>query len=303
MSKESSKGEDLSAGAADTVSIGGELEVNRLGFGAMRLSGPGIWGDPPDRAAARRVLERALELGVDFIDTADAYGPESNERLIADTLHPYPAGLVIATKGGLKRPGPGEWVRDGRPQHLRSACDGSLRRLRLDCIDLYQLHAPDPQVAIEDSLGELARLKEQGKIRHIGVSNFDLAQLERAERIVDLASVQNRYNLADRSSEEVLRWCERKDLVFIPWFPLGAGEHVSTKEQHGPLARLRRIATRRGITLAQAALAWQLARSPALLPIPGTSSIVHLEENVAAAAIRLSDEELAEIEGQEGRRD
>lgn len=303
MSKESSKGEDLSAGAADTVSIGGELEVNRLGFGAMRLSGPGIWGDPPDRAAARRVLERALELGVDFIDTADAYGPESNERLIADTLHPYPAGLVIATKGGLKRPGPGEWVRDGRPQHLRSACDGSLRRLRLDCIDLYQLHAPDPQVAIEDSLGELARLKEQGKIRHIGVSNFDLAQLERAERIVDLASVQNRYNLADRSSEEVLRWCERKDLVFIPWFPLGAGEHVSTKEQHGSLAHLRRIATRRGITLAQAALAWLLARSPALLPIPGTSSIVHLEENVAAAAIRLSDEELAEIEGQEGRRD
>ena len=261
----------LSAAAAGTLSIGADLRVHRLGFGAMRLTGPGVWGAPADRPAAIRVLRRALELGVNFIDTADSYGPGVSEEIIAEALHPYPPGLVIATKGGLTRAGPGNWGRDAHPAHLRAACEGSLRRLRLSQIDLYQLHAVDPRVPLEDSLGELARLRTAGKIRHIGVSNVSAEELARAQRTVAVVSVQNRYNLEDRDSEEVLRNCERAGIAFIPWFPLGAGRDAAN---------------------AQSAIAWLLARSPVMLPIPGTSSVAHLEENVAAAQLRLSAEEL-----------
>jgi len=245
--------------------------VHRLGFGAMRLTGPGVWGAPADRPAAIRVLRRALELGVNFIDTADSYGPGVSEEIIAEALYPYPPGLVIATKGGLTRAGPGEWGRDAHPAHLRAACEGSLRRLRLARIDLYQLHAVDPRVPLADSLGELARLRTEGKIRHIGVSNVSAAELIQAERSVSVVSVQNRYNLADRDSEEVLRKCERAGIAFIPWFPLGAGRDAAN---------------------AQRAIAWLLASSPVMLPIPGTSSVTHLEENVAAASVRLSPKEM-----------
>lgn len=262
------------AAAAGTLAIGGDLLVHRLGFGAMRLTGAGVWGPPADRAQALRVLRRALELGVNFIDTADSYGPHVSEEIIAEALHPYPPGLVIATKGGLTRAGAGQWERDARPSHLRAACEGSLKRLRLNRIDLYQLHAADPRVPLEDSLGELARLRTEGKIRHIGVSNFDAAQLARAQRVVTVVSVQNRYNLKDRTSEAVLKDCERAGIAFIPWFPLGAG---------------------RDATNAQGAIAWLLARSPVMLPIPGTSSVKHLEENVAAAAVRLSAEDLRKL--------
>jgi len=283
------------AAAAGTVVIGGALTVHRLGYGAMRLAGKGIWGDPADRTAAMRVLRRAVELGINFIDTADAYGPATNETLIADALHPYPPGLVIATKGGLVRPGPSDWERDGRPQHLRAACEGSLTRLRADCIDLYQLHAPDPAVPLEDSLGELARLQAEGKIRYIGVSNFDVGELERARKVVEIVSVQNRYNVEDRSSQDVVAWCEQHGVVFIPWFPLGAGEHAGRGTAGGALARLRQLAERQHVTIAQAAIAWLLAQSPAILPIPGTSSLAHLEENVAAAALDLAHEQLRAI--------
>jgi aryl-alcohol dehydrogenase-like predicted oxidoreductase len=255
------------AAAAGTLSIGGDMQVNRLGFGAMRLTGPGVWGAPTDRPAAIEVLRRALELGVNFIDTADSYGPGVSEEIIAEALHPYPPGLLIATKGGLTRAGPGNWGRDGHPAHLRAACEGSLRRLRLARIDLYQLHAVDARVPLEESLGELARLRAEGKIRHIGVSNVSAQELARAQRIVTVVSVQNRYNLADRASEDVLKDCEHAGIAFIPWFPLGAGRDASN---------------------AQGAIAWLLARSPVMLPIPGTSSVAHLEENVAAAAVRLS---------------
>jgi pyridoxine 4-dehydrogenase len=282
------------AHAAGTIAVGGST-VHRLGFGAMRLAGPGIWGDPSDRTSAMRVLRHAVELGIDFIDTADAYGPATNETLIADALHPYPAGLVIATKGGLVRPGPSQWDRDARPEHLRDACEASLTRLRADCIDLYQLHAPDPNVPIEDSLGELARLQAQGKIRHVGVSNFDVEQLERGRRVVEIVSVQNRYNVADRSSEDVVAWCERNQVAFIPWFPLGAGEHARPAERDDSVARLAALAQRHHVSLAQAALAWLLAKSPAILPIPGTSSLAHLEENVAAASVDLDPAELRAI--------
>ena len=261
----------LSAAAAGTLSIGADLRVHRLGFGAMRLTGPGVWGAPADRPEAIRVLRRALELGVNFIDTADSYGPGVSEEIIAEALHPYPPGLVIATKGGLTRAGPGNWGRDAHPAHLRAACEGSLRRLRLSQIDLYQLHAVDPRVPLEDSLGELARLRTAGRIRHIGVSNVSAEELARAQRTVAVVSVQNRYNLEDRDSEEVLRNCERAGIAFIPWFPLGAGRDAAN---------------------AQSAIAWLLARSPVMLPIPGTSSVAHLEENVAAAQLRLSAEEL-----------
>src|SRR5688572_8535173 len=270
-----------------TFQLGGDLKVNRLGYGAMRLTGEGIWGWPPDREKAKKVLRRALELGVDFIDTADAYGPDVSEILIAEALHPYPKGLVIATKGGLKRPTQPEWTNDGRPQHLRTACEASLRKLKLQRIDLYQLHAVDPAVPLEDSLGELAKLQKEGKIRHIGVSNFEVSELERAAKVVKVVSVQNRYNVADRRSEDVVQYCARHGIAFIPWAPL-AQRQQSAGEENPQIAALSALAKQRGITVTQAALGWLLARSPVMLPIPGTSSIGHLEENVAAAAVRLS---------------
>src|ERR1700733_8123644 len=265
-----------SAAAAGTLTIGGDLKVHPAGFCAMRITGPGVWGAPPDRAGAVRVLRRALELGVNLIDTADSYGPNVSEEIIAEALYPYPPGLVIATKGGLTRSGPGNWGRDGRPAHLRAACEGSLRRLRVSRIDLYQLHAVDPKVPLDDSLGELARLQAEGKIRHIGVSNESAAELARAQRLVKVVSVQNRYNMADRDSEDVLRDCEAAGIAFIPWFPLGAGRDAGN---------------------AQEALAWLLARSPVMLPIPGTSSVAHLEENVAAASLRLSAQQKEAVGG------
>ena len=277
---------------AGTIVIGGDLTVRRLGFGAMRLAGEGIWGDPPDRAAACRVLQRAVELGVNFIDTADAYGPETNERLVADALHPYPPGLVLATKGGIVRPSAGRWERDGRPQHLRAACEASLRRLRVERIDLYQLHAIDPLVPLEDSLGELARLQQEGKVRHVGVSNFTSGELARARRVVNVVSVQNRYNVSDRTSDAVLATCERDGLVFIPWSPLSQSPR---EPREGARARLAACAERRGLSFAQAAIAWLLARSPALLPIPGTTNPAHLEENVAASSVKLSDSDLSAV--------
>jgi pyridoxine 4-dehydrogenase len=280
------------AAGAGKLTIGGRLEVTRLGYGAMRVTGAGIWGDPPDPNAARALLHRAIDLGVNFIDTADSYGPGTSERLIAEALHPYPPGLVIATKGGIVRPARERWDRDGRPEHLRAACEASLARLRLDCIDLYQLHAIDPNVPLEDSIGELARLKAEGKIRHLGVSNFDAAELARARAIVDIVSVQNRYNVADRSSDPVLEVCERDGLAFIPWSPLTQSQNDSAAPCR---AALTRIAGLRGWSFSDAALAWLLSRSPAMLPIPGTSSVQHLEANVAAAGLRLSAEEMREV--------
>jgi len=285
--------------SAGTFTIGGDLIVNRMGFGAMRITGSDIWGEPKDPAEARRVLRRAVELGVNFIDTADAYGPEVSERLIAESLAPYPGGLVIATKGGLLRPSAPQWVPDGRPEHLRAACEGSLKRLKLARIDLYQLHAIDPKVPLEDSLGELARLKQEGKIRHVGVSNFTADELARARRVVPVVSVQNRYNLADRRSEEVLRVCTREGLAFIPWAPLASG---STSRLEGGGERrsdkagaLEKVAAAHGVSVMQVAIAWLLARSPAMLPIPGTSSVAHLEEDIAAARLQLAPAELAAL--------
>ncbi|MGH8642763.1 MAG: aldo/keto reductase [Burkholderiales bacterium] len=277
-----------SIAAAGTVRLG-DLTVNRMGFGAMRVTGPDIWGDPPDRPAARRLLARAVELGINFLDTADSYGPEVSENIIADALHPYPAGLVIGTKGGLVRPSPRRWPSDARPEHLRRALDGSLKRLRLERIDLYQLHAPDPKVPYEDSVGTLAELQRAGKIRHLGVSNVRLKELAVARRIAPIVSVQNEYNLEDRSSENVLAACEKAGIAFIPWFPLGAGSLLRS-------GKIRRVATRLGATPAQVALAWLLSRSPVMLPIPGTSSLAHLEENSAAAALKLGAEDLAELQ-------
>lgn len=275
-----------------TITLGGDRVVKRLGYGAMRVTGEGIWGDPPDVGAARRVLQRAVALGVNFIDTADSYGPEVSERLIAEALHPYPPGLVIATKGGIVRPTRERWDRDGRPEHLRAACDASLRRLRLECIDLYQLHAIDPAVPLEDSVGELARLRQEGKIRHVGVSNFDASELARARAIVDIVSVQNRYNVSDRSSDPVLAICERDGLAFIPWSPLAQSPRDAST---GPRARLGRWAAGRGLSFQQAAVAWLLARSPAMLPIPGTTRASHLAELVAAAGLRPTADEMREI--------
>ena len=272
---------------ADTFLLGGDLEVNRLGFGAMRLCGPRILGWPRDRENALAVLRRAVELGVNLIDTSNAYGPEINEHQIAEALHPYREGLVIATKGGLRRTRSGGWPEDGRPENLREACEGSLARLRLDRIDLYQLHAPDPKVPIEESVGELARLREEGKIRHVGLSNVSVGELERARRVVPIVSVQNRYSLAERSSEDVLEACEREGLAFFPWFPLASG---SLARQGGPVEQ---VAERIGATRAQVALAWLLHHSPVMLCIPGTSSLEHLDENVAARHVELSDEDFA----------
>jgi pyridoxine 4-dehydrogenase len=261
----------------------GDLIVSRLGFGAMRITGPSVWGPPPDRAAAVRLLRRAVELGVTFIDTADAYGPGVSEELIAEALAPYPDGLVIGTKGGLTRPGPGEWRRDGRPAHLRAACEASLKRLRTDRIDLYQLHSPDPRVPLKDSIGALVELKREGKIRHIGVSNVDIRELAAARRVATIISVQNRYNVSDRSSEPMLLECERNGIAFLPWSPLSAGSDAARVS--GAIAE---VAARHQATPAQVALAWLLARSPVMLPIPGTSSLAHLEENLQAACLRLS---------------
>jgi pyridoxine 4-dehydrogenase len=272
-----------------TFKIGGDLEVRRLGYGAMRITGDGIWGPPDDPESAKRVLRRVIELGVNLIDTADSYGPEVSENLIAEALHPYPDGLVIATKGGLRRTGPGEWPRDARPERLKGCCEGSLRRLRLERIDLYQLHAPDPKVPYEDSIGALKELQDEGKIRHVGVSNVSVEQLEQARAIVDVVSVQNRYNLTDRHSEDVLEECQRAGIAFIPWFPLATGRLAE------PGGVLDNIARAHDATPAQIALAWLLARSPVMLPIPGTSSIEHLEENVAATRIELSPSEVEEI--------
>jgi pyridoxine 4-dehydrogenase len=279
----------VTAAAAGKLEIGGDLEVNRLGFGAMRITGDGIWGPPDDPERAKAVLRRALELGIDFIDTADSYGPEVSENLIAEALHPYPDGLVIATKGGLLRTGPGQWPRDARPEHLREACEDSLRRLRVERIDLYQLHAPDDRVPYEDSVGALKELQDEGKIRHVGVSNVSVDQLEQARGIVEVVTVQNRYNLTDRSSEDVLDVCEEAGIGFVPWFPLAMG---SLAEEGGPLNEL---AARHGATPSQVTLAWLLAHSPVMLPIPGTSSIEHLEENVAATRLSLSADEQEEI--------
>jgi aryl-alcohol dehydrogenase-like predicted oxidoreductase len=274
---------------SDTFTIGGDLEVRRLGFGAMRITGDGIWGPPDDPEGAKRLLRRVPELGVNLIDTADSYGPEVSENVIAEALSPYPDGLVIATKGGLLRTGPGQWPRDGRPEHLKEACEGSLRRLRVDRIDLYQLHSPDDRVPYEESVGALKDLQDEGKIRHVGVSNVSVDELEQARGIVEVVTVQNRYNLTDRSSEDVLEVCDEAGIGFIPWFPLAVG---SLADKGGPLDE---VAGRHGATPGQVALAWLLARSPVMLPIPGTSSIEHLEENVAAARLALAEDEREEI--------
>ncbi len=268
---------------ATTIGIGGALHANRMGFGAMRLCGPGIWGWPADRENASSVLRRAVELGVNFIDTADAYGPNVNEEQIAQALYPYPNDLVIATKGGSTRGGPGDWGRDGRPSHLKEACEGSLRRLRLEWIDLYQLHAVDPTVPFEDQVGALRDLRDEGKIRYAGLSNVTLAQLQAARGIVEIASVQNSYNVGDRESESIVEYCQDNGIVFIPYFPLDGGDLHA-------IEGLKPIAAAAGATIWQVGLAWLLHRSPAILPIPGTSSLAHLEENVAAAGLHLSDE-------------
>ena len=276
------------ADAAGTIELG-DLAVNRFGFGAMRLTGEGVWGTPEDPKEARSVLRCAVDLGINFIDTADSYGPEVSERLIAEALAPYPEGLVIATKGGLVRPGPGEWRRDGRPERLRKACEASLERLGLERIDLYQLHAIDDEVPLAESVGALAELREEGKIRHVGLSNVDADQLAEAREIVPVVSVQNRYGLADRDSDALLEACEREGLAFIPWFPLGAGTLPEAEA-------IDRVAEAHDATPFQIALAWVLARSPATLPIAGTSSTEHLRENVAAATIELSAAEIAELD-------
>ena len=280
--------ENGSSGAG-TLELGGDLRVGRLGFGAMRLCGPGVWGEPDDPRAAEAVLRRVVELGINLIDTADAYGPGVNERQISSALHPYPENLVVATKGGYTRQGPGRWRTNGSPKHLREACEGSLRRLKIDRIDLYQLHRPDRRVAFEDTVWTLARLREEGKIRHIGLSNVGVREIVMALDIVPIVSVQNRYNLTDRTSEAVVETCEREGIAFIPWYPLATGKLA---RRGGPLYE---IATRHEATPAQVALAWLLARSSVMLPIPGTSSVEHLEENVAAADLRLTDADLAAL--------
>ena len=277
------------AAASGTFAIGGDLEVNRLGFGAMRITGEGIWGEPEDPEEAKAVLRRALELGINMIDTADSYGPDVSERLIGETLSPYPDDVLIATKGGLVRPGPGNWQPNGRPEHLREACEGSLKRLNLETIDLYQLHRIDPEVPAEESLGVLSELREEGKIRYVGLSEVGVEEIQQAREIVPIVSVQNRYNLTDRGSEDVLDYCEQEGIAFIPWFPLATGKLT---QSGGPLDE---IYERHDARPSQIALAWLLHRSPVIIPIPGTSSVAHLEENAAGAEIKLSDEEVAEL--------
>jgi len=282
-------GKNLPAAKSGEFRIGGELPVWRLGFGAMRITGKGIWGEPEDHDEAIRVLRRAVELGINFIDTADSYGPHVSERLIAEALHPYPAGLVIATKAGFDRSGPDQWTTNGRPEHLRKACEGSLRRLKLERIDLYQLHRIDTAVPAEDQLGTLKDLEAQGKIKHVGLSEVSVAQIEHARKILPIVSVQNRYSLADRAAEDVLEYCERESIGFIPWFPLGAGKLAA------PGGKLARTAAEMKITTSQLALAWLLWRSPVMLPIPGTSRVKHLEENVATAEVKVDDRKMREL--------
>jgi len=289
MKEKTRKASSLSAASGGTISLGGDLTVNRLGYGAMRLTGEGIWGPPKNRAAALAVLRRAVELGVNFIDTADSYGPNVSEELIAEALAPYPKDLVIATKGGWNRPGPNQWTHDASPAHLRKAVEGSLKRLRLDRIDVYQLHIPDPLVPLDASIETLANMQSQGKIRLVGLSNVTVEHIERARKTTPIVSVQNRYSFADREWDNVVDYCERNGIAFIPWFPLGAGRVA------GRL--LERIAKTRKVKPIQIALAWLLKRSPIMLPIPGTSSIAHLEENVAAASLQLSEKESLELTG------
>ena len=278
---------EISALAAGTVSLGGELSVNRLGFGAMRLTGDGIWGPPRDRNKAIAVLRRAVELGVNFIDTADSYGPNVNEELIAEALSPYPKGLVVATKGGWTRPGPGQWTHNATPAHLRKAVEGSLKRLRVDRIEVYQLHHPDPIVALEASLEALAEMREQGKIRLVGLSNVTREHIERARKVVPIVSVQNRYSFADREWDYVVDYCDSNGIAFIPWFPLGAGRLA------GEI--LAKIASSHTATPMQIALAWLLRRAKIMLPIPGTSSVEHLEENVAASRVKLNEQDFRSL--------
>jgi len=278
-------GPDVTAEGSGTIEVG-DLTVHRMGFGAMRITGRGVWGDPPSRDEAKAVLRRVVELGVDFIDTADSYGPAVSEDLIAEALHPYPENLVIATKGGLERTGPGEWPSNAHPAHLKEACEGSLRRLRLDQIPVYQLHRPDPQVPFEDSLGAIVELAQQGKVRHIGLSNVTVEQLRAARAMTPIVSVQNRYNVADRRSDDVLDACEREGIAFLPYAPILDLDRNRT---------LKRIAKQHRADVRQVVLAWLLARSPVMLPIPGTGSVAHLEDNVAAAAIQLADDEVAAL--------
>lgn len=274
------------AGMAGTIDVGGDLTVNRLGFGAMRITGDGIWGEPADRDEAKAVLRRAIELGVNIIDTADSYGPHVSEELISETLSPYPDDLVIATKGGLERTGPGQWPANGRPEHLIAACEGSLRRLKLDQIPLYQFHRPDPAVPLEDSISALVTLKEQGKIRHIGLCNVTEDQLRRAQRLTPIVSIQNRYNVEDRRSESLIDLCEQEQMVFLPWAPIQDLDRNRT---------VREIAQRYDVTPRQIVLAWLLAWSPSILPIPGTGSVSHLDDNVAAVAIKLTPADVASM--------
>jgi aryl-alcohol dehydrogenase-like predicted oxidoreductase len=281
----SAKRESETAGLSGELLIADDFLVARLGLGTMRLTGKGVWGEPSDRSEAIRVVRRAVELGVNFIDTADSYGPDVSEGIIAEALYPYPEGVVIATKGGFERPGPDQWVENGRPQHLKLACEGSLRRLRCERIDLYQLHRIDPKVPMERQLGALKDLQAEGKIKHIGLSEVSVRQLHDARTIVSIASVQNRYSVTDRRSEDVLEYCEQHDIVFIPWFPLAAGQLA------GADSLIRRVASQKNATPSQIALAWLLARSPVILPIPGTSNVAHLVENVAAATMTLTEDE------------
>jgi aryl-alcohol dehydrogenase-like predicted oxidoreductase len=279
----------LSAAGSGEFRIGGDLSIHRLGFGAMRITGKGVWGEPKDRSEAIRVLRRAVELGINFIDTADSYGSGVSEEIVAEALHPYPAGVVIATKAGFDRPGPDRWTENGRPEHLRAACEGSLRRLRLDRIDLFQLHRIDPKVPAEDQLGTLKDLQVQGKIKHIGLSEVSVPQIEHARTLLPIVTVQNRYSVADRGAEDVLDYCQRENIGFIPWFPLGSGKLSSASGiLSGAAARLK-------VTTSQLALAWLLWRSPVILPIPGTSRVEHLEENIAAASLKLDENTLREI--------
>src|SRR2546429_6025897 len=286
----------LAAAAArdSTFQLGGDLLVNRLGFGAMRLTGEGIWGWPPDRENAKKVLRRAVELGVNFIDTADAYGPETNELLIAEALYPYPKGLVIATKGGNTRPGPGQWVQNGRPEYLAQAVDKSLNRLKLERIDLWQLHRIDRKVPVEESLGAIKKAQDAGKIRHVGLSEVTVAEIEQAKKVVPIVSIQNRYNITDRESETALNYCEKEKMGFIPWAPIGGGGSRSLNKAGNALEA---EAKRHNVSVGQLALAWVLQKSPVMLPISGTSSLAHLEENMAAAKLQLSADEWKRIEG------
>ncbi|MGC1295066.1 MAG: aldo/keto reductase [Alloacidobacterium sp.] len=278
----------ISAAAAGTFTLGGDLTVNRLGYGAMRITGPGIWGPPKDKAGAIATLHRAVELGVNFIDTADSYGPYVSEELIAEALHPYPAGLVIATKGGWERVGPGQWVHNASPQHLKEAVEGSLKRLRLDHIDVYQLHVPDPAVSYDASMETLASLREQGKIRHVALSNVAREYIERGRKIVPIVSVQNRYSFADREWDFVLEFCEQNDIAFLPWAPLGQNRTAAHEA-------LEKVAKQLDATPLQVALAWLLKRSKVTIPIPGTSTVAHLEENISAAALKLPDAAYKEL--------